>query len=163
MKKDKIDRDFDDVIGNPYHKHQLTKAEHDQIRKYREDLYHKRSKEDKIDDILTGFRFALRDYAENDNPEEIVQLGDFLYKLLDQIKVRKGAFAEYIEISPRNINKYFNGERKFTIEHLLKLEKLFNVHAETLLEIQVKNELMQMKKSHKGEYDKYKLEDLLPA
>lgn len=95
--------------------------------------------------------------------KKIIELGDFLYELLGQIKVRKGAFAEYIEISPRNINKYFNGERKFTMEHLLKLEKLFNVPAETLLEIQVKNELIQIKQSHKGAYDKYKLEDLLTA
>lgn len=163
MKKDKVDREFDELIGDPNYRHHLTKAEHDQIRKYREDLYNKRSKEDKIKDILLGFRFSLIDYIENDNPEEIIQLGDFLYKLLDQIKVRKGAFAEYIEISPRNINKYFNGERKFTVEHLLKLEKLFNVHAETLLEIQVKNELLQVKQSQKGAYDKYKLEDLLTA
>ncbi|MGV3610330.1 MAG: helix-turn-helix transcriptional regulator [Fluviicola sp.] len=163
MKKDKVNREFDELIGDPNYKHKLTREEHDQVHAYREKLYNERSREDKIDDILTGFRFSLRDYAENGNHTEIIQLGEFLYKLLDQIKVRKGAFAEYIEISPRNINKYFNGERKFTIEHLLKLEKLFNVHAETLLEIQTKNELIQVKQSHKGEYDKYKLEDLLTA
>lgn len=163
MKKNKVDMEFDDIIGNPNYEHQLTKAEHDQVREYRERLYAKRSQEDKIKDILLGFRFSLEDYAETENPEKIIELGDFLYELLDRIKVRKGAFAEYIEISPRNINKYFNGERKFTIEHLLKLEKLFNVHAKTLLEIQLKNELIQIKQSHKGEYDKYKLEDLLPA
>ncbi|WP_300660682.1 helix-turn-helix transcriptional regulator [Fluviicola sp.] len=165
MKKNrnKIDIEFDDIIGNPDYEHKLTEAEQDQVREYRENLYNKRSKEDKIKDILLGFRFSLIDYIENENPKEIIQLGQFLYELLDQIKVRKGAFAEYIEISPRNINKYFNGERKFAIEHLLKLEKLFNVHAETLLEIQLKNELIQMKKAHKGEYDNYKLEDLLSA
>lgn len=163
MKKDKVDMEFDDIIGDPNYKHQLTKEEQNQFRQYRQSLYDKRSKEDKIDDILTGFRFSLEDYAETENPKKIIELGDFLYELLDRLKVRKGAFAEYIEISPRNINKYFNGERKFTMEHLLKLEKLFNVHAETLLEIQVKNELIQMKQAHKGEYDKYKLEDLLTA
>ncbi|MNK05388.1 helix-turn-helix protein [compost metagenome] len=163
MKKDKVDMEFDDTIGNPNYEHQLTKAEHDQVREYRENLYNKRSREDKIKDILLGFRFSLEDYAETDNPDKIIELGYFFYALLDQIKIKKGAFAEYIGISSQNINKYFNGDRKFAIEHLLKLEKLFDVHAETLLEIQLKNELIQMKRSHKGEYDKYKLEDLLPA
>lgn len=163
MKKNKIDKEFDELIGNPNYEYKLTKEEHDQVREYRENLYNKRSREDKIKDVLLGFRFSLEDYAETENPKKIIELGDFLYELLGQIKVRKGAFAEYIEISPRNINKYFNGERKFTMEHLLKLEKLFNVHAETLLEIQVKNELIQIKQSHKGAYDKYKLEDLLTA
>lgn len=163
MKKDKIDIEFDELIGDPNDKHQLTKKEHDEIRAYRLRLYNERSQEDKIKDILLGFRFSLFHYLETENPKEIIQLGEFLYKLLDQIKVRKGAFAEYIGISSQNINKYFNGDRKFAIEHLLKLEKLFDVPAETLLEIQLKNELIQMKQSHKGEYDNYKLEDLLTA
>lgn len=163
MKKNKVDIEFDDIIGSPDHKVELTVAERDLLREYRANLYNKRSREDKIDDILTGFRFSLRNYAETENPEKIIQLGEFLYELLNEIKIKKGAFAEYIDISPQNINKYFNGDRKFAIEHLLKFEKLFDVHAEILLEIQLKNELIQIKQSHKGEYDKYKLEDLLTA
>jgi plasmid maintenance system antidote protein VapI len=160
MKKNKIDIEFDELIGAQVPK-ELTKKEHDEIREYRLKLYNERSHEDKIKDILLGFRFSLRNYVETENPKKIIQLGEFLYALLNQIKIKKGVFAEYIEISPQNINKYFNGERKFAIEHLLKLEKLFDVQAEILLEIQSRNELLQMKQSHKGEYEKYKLEDLL--
>ncbi|MNU52197.1 helix-turn-helix protein [compost metagenome] len=160
MKKDKIDIEFDDVIGAQTPK-ELSKKEHDQIREHRLKLYNERSREDQIKDILLGFRFSLMNYVEKENPENIIHLGDFLDALLSQIKIKKGLFAEYIDISPRNINKYFNGERKFSIEHALKLEKLFDVHAEILLEIQLKNELIQTKRSHKGEYDKYNLNDLI--
>ncbi|GAA0873919.1 hypothetical protein GCM10009118_21970 [Wandonia haliotis] len=159
MKKDKK-IEFDDVIGGNISK-ELTKKEHDSIREYRRRLYEKRSSEEKINDILTGFRFSLKNYADNENPEDIILLGQFLNSLLKQIKIKKGAFAEYIDISPRNINKYFNGERKFSIEHALMLEKLFKINAEILLEVQLKNELIEAKRSHRGEYDKFNLSDLL--
>ena len=152
--------DFDDVIG-VNSSNELTKKEHDSIREYRRQLYEKRSAEDKINDILTGFRFSLKNYVDNENPENVILLGQFLNSLLKQIKIKKGAFAAYIDISPRNINKYFNGERKFSIEHALMLEKLFKINAEILLEVQLKNELLEAKRSHRGEYDKFNLSDLL--
>ena len=84
------------------------KKDHDSIRAHRRQLYEKRSSEEKINDILTGFRFSLKNYADNKNPEDVILLGQFLNLLLKQINIKKGAFAEYIDISPRNINKYFN-------------------------------------------------------
>lgn len=159
MKKDKK-MDFDDVIGGNI-TNELTKKEHDSIREHRRRLYENRSSEEKINDILTGFRFSLKNYADNENPEDIILLGQFLNILLKQIKIKKGVFAEYIDISPRNINKYFNGERKFSIEHALILEKIFKINAEILLEIQLKNELIDAKRSHRGEFDKFNLSDLL--
>ncbi len=160
MKIDRKKMEFDDVIGLNKEV-RLTKDEHDQVREYRRKLYEGRSNEEKVNDVLAGFRFSLRNYAENDNPEDIVLLGQFLNKLLKSINIKKGLFAEYIDISPRNINKYFNGERKFSIDHALKLEKLFDVHAEILLEIQLKNDLIQTKRLHEGQYDKFNLNDLL--
>jgi plasmid maintenance system antidote protein VapI len=159
MKKDKK-IEFDDVIGGNTGK-DLTKKEHDAFRDYGRQLNDRRSAEEKIDDILTGFRFSLKNYAENENPEDVILLGQFLNLLLKQIKIKKGAFAEYIAISPRNINKYFNGERKFSIEHALILEKLFKINAETLLEVQLKNELIEAKRTHPRHFDKFNLSDLL--
>jgi plasmid maintenance system antidote protein VapI len=160
MKIVKKNRNFDDVIG--LNKEMLlTKNEHDQVREYRRKLYEERSNEDKISDILTGFRFSLKNYVENMNPDDIILLGHFLNKLLNKTNIKKGVFAEYIDISPRNINKYFNGDRKFSIDHALKLEKLFDVRAEVFLEIQLKNELIEAKRSHEGEYDRFNLNDLI--
>lgn len=160
MKIDRKNREFDDVIG--LNKEMLlTKDEHIQVREYRRKLYEDRSNEDKINDILTGFRFSLKNYAENEDPDDVILLGHFLNKLLKKLNIKKGVFAEYIDISPRNINKYFNGDRKFSIDNALKLEKLFDVHAEIFLEIQIKNELIQTKRSKEGAYDKFNLKDLL--
>ena len=161
MKKGKGNTAFDEVIGLKTPR-ELTKKEHDEIRKNRRELYTKRSSEAKVDDILTGFRFKLKKYAQTKTPKDVILLGQFLNTILKEINIKKGTFAKYIDISPRNINKYFNGERKFNIEHALKLEKLFDIHAETLLEIQLKNELLKAKISLKGNYDNYKLQDLLP-
>lgn len=156
----KVKNEIDDVIGDNYQR-ELTKKEHDLVRENRRVLYEARSKQDKINDILTGFRFSLKNYVEKEDLKEIILLGDFLNLLLQQINVKKGVFAEFIEISPRNINKYFNGERKFSIEHALKLEKLFNINAEVILEVQLKNELIEMKRTVKAEFDNYNLSDLL--
>ena len=161
MKKGKTDPEFDEVIGGVTPS-DISKKEHDALRAYRLKLYEERSSADKIDDILTGFKFRLDNYVANENPKDIIHLGQFLNTLLDQINIKKVRFAEYIEISGRNIHKYFNGERKFNIDHALKLEKLFHVNAETLLEIQLKNELLEAKFLSKGNYDKYTLKDLLP-
>ena len=49
---------------------ELTRKEHDSIREYRRQLYENRSSEEKINDILTGFRFSLKNYADKENPEE---------------------------------------------------------------------------------------------
>ena len=160
MRKKSTDLGLDDVIGLKKQK-ELTKKEHDLIKEHRRKLFDSRSEEDKINDVLTGFRFSLKNYAEKENPEEIIMLGDFLNKLLKEINIKKGVFAEYINISPRNINKYFNGERKFSIEHALKLEKLFDIQAKILLEIQLKNELIATKRSHKDKFDNYNLNDLI--
>jgi len=162
MKNNKNKIDFDEIIGTQAAK-ELTKKEHFAIIEYRRKVYEQRSSNDKIDDMLTGFRFTLRNYAENEAPKNIILLGQFLDSILKKINIKKGMFATYINISPRNINKYFNGERKFNIDHALKLEKMFNIQAETLLEIQLKNDLYIAKSIHKGEYDNYKLNDLLPS
>ena len=160
MKIDRKNREFDDVIG--LNKEMLlTKDEHIQVREYRRKLYEDRSNEEKTNDILIGFRFSLKNFAENEGPDDVILLGHFLNQMLKKLNIKKGVFAEYIYISLRNINKYFNCERKFRIDHALKLEKLFDVHAEIFLEIQIKNELIQTKRSKEGAYDKFNLKDLL--
>ncbi|WP_339870394.1 helix-turn-helix domain-containing protein [uncultured Algoriphagus sp.] len=151
---------FDEVIGND-EELKFTKNDHESIRDYRRKLYENRSDKDKVRDILTGFRFSLVNYVDTNNPDQVKSLGLFITDLLEELNIKKGVFAEYIYISPRNINKYFKGERKFSIDHALMLEKLFNVQAETLLEIQLKNELIETKRSHEGEYDKINLNDLI--
>ncbi|GAA0892866.1 hypothetical protein GCM10009122_25450 [Fulvivirga kasyanovii] len=160
MKKDKINNEFDEIIGGQESR-ELTKNEHDKIREHRRKLYEERSSDDKVNDILTGFRFKLRNYADDKGSGNVVLLGEFIDAILSQMEIKKKHFAEYIDISPRNINKYFSGERKFNIDHALKLESMFGISAKILLEVQLKNDLLKAKASNKDEYNKYQLKDLL--
>jgi len=154
--------EFDEEIGSQ-DKISLTKDDQELIKIHRKRILQDRSEEDRINDILMGFRFSLMNYLGTQDSTEIKLLGEFLKKVLDQLNVKKGDFAEYIDISPKNISKYFSGERKFTIDHALKFEQLFRIPAEIFLEVQVKNELTEAKRSSRKTYEKYDLNDLLPA
>jgi plasmid maintenance system antidote protein VapI len=160
MNDEKKNMEFDEVIGSQ-DETILSKQDVELIRTHRKKILEDRTEKDQIDDVLTGLRFSLKRYLDTPDSDEIVRLGDFLVNLLAQLNIKKGVFAEYIDISPRNINKYFSGERKFTIDHALKFEQLFQVPAEIFLEVQVKNELIEAKRSSRKTYEKYDLNDLL--
>ena len=92
MKKGKTNPEFDEVIVGVAPS-DISKKEHDAVRAYRLKLYEERSSADKIDDILTGFKFRLDNYVANENPKDIIHLGQFLNTLLDQINIKKVRFA----------------------------------------------------------------------
>jgi len=152
--------EFDELLGSQ-EEINLSKEDIEIIRTHRKKAFENRSEKDRVNDILLGFRFSLMSYLGNQEISEIKLLGAFLKDVLDELKVKKGSFAEYIGLSAKNINKYFNGERKFTIDHALKFEQLFQIPAEIFLEVQVKNELMEAKQSSRKTYEKYDLNDLL--
>jgi plasmid maintenance system antidote protein VapI len=160
MKNDK--HNIDDIIGSEKAK-ELTKKEHDKVRAYRKALYAKRKQEDKIDDLLVSFRFKLRNYVAQEEPEEIVLFGTYLDNLLLEMNIKKVDFAKYIAINPRNINKYLNGERKFNTEHALKLEQLFKISAKTILEVQLMNEVLVAKQRKNNNFNNLNLNDLLAS
>lgn len=160
MNAENKNMELDEVIGSQ-DEVILSEKDAELIRTYRRKLLEDRTEQDRINDVLTGLRFSLMKYLDTPDADKIVRLGDFLTDLLAQLNIKKGAFAEYIAISPRNINKYFSGERKFTIDHALKFEQLFQVPAEIFLEVQVKNELIEAKRSSRKTYEKYDLNDLL--
>ena len=160
MKKE--ENNFDDIIGGDKSR-ALTKKEHDKVRAHRKALYARRKQKDKIDDMFEGFRFALRNYAAQQEPEEVILFGTYLDNLLSELKIKKGDFANYIAINPRNINKYLKGERKFNIEHALKLEQLFNISAKTILEVQLSNEVLEAKQRKNNDLKNLNLNDLLAS
>ncbi len=160
MKKEK--NNFDDIIGSDKSR-AITKKEHDKVRAHRKALYAKRKQKDKIDDMLEGFRFALRNYAAQEEPEEVILFGTYLDNLLSEMNIKKVDFANYIAINPGNINKYMNGERKFNIEHALKLEQLFKIDAKTILEVQLRNEVVEAKQRKNNDFNNLNLNDLLAS
>jgi plasmid maintenance system antidote protein VapI len=160
MNTRKENMEFDELIGSQ-EEVKLSNPDIELIRSHRKKVLGDRTEKDRINDILTALRFSLMRYLNSQDSDKIVMLGDYLVDLLNQLNIKRGVFAEYIEISPRNINKYFSGERKFTIDHALKLEQIFQIPAEIFLEVQVKNELIEAKRLSRKTYEKYDLNDLL--
>jgi plasmid maintenance system antidote protein VapI len=151
---------FDDAIGSAKSP-ELSKKQHDAIRAARKSLYDNKPMHDKIDNLLDGFRFSVQRNAADDETEESKNFGYYLSDLLTQMNIKRSTFANYIHISPRNINKYLNGERKFNIEHALMLEKIFKINAKTVLALQWNNEIAKAKKNRS--LDDLSLNDLLDA
>lgn len=151
---------YDDLIGSMKSR-EITKKQHDNIRAARKAAFEKRLDKDKIEDILVGFRFSIRRQAINELHEENETFGRYISELLEQMHIKRSAFANYISISPRNINKYLNGERKFNIEQALMLEKIFKVSAKTILQAQLNIEIANARKKTKA--DDLNLNDLLNA
>jgi addiction module HigA family antidote len=151
---------YDDLIGSMKSR-EITKKQHDNIRAARKAAFEKRLDKDKIEDILVGFRFSIRRQAINELHEENETFGRYISELLEQMNIKRSAFANYISISPRNINKYLNGERKFNIEQALMLEKIFKVSAKTILQAQLNIEIANARKKTKA--DDLNLNDLLNA
>jgi len=151
---------YDDLIGSMKSR-EITKKQHDNIRAARKAAFEKRLDKDKIEDILVGFRFSIRRQAINELHEENETFGRYISELLEQMHIKRSTFANYISISPRNINKYLNGERKFNIEQALMLEKIFKVSAKTILQAQLNIEIANARKKTKA--DDLNLNDLLNA
>lgn len=156
MKNEELN--FDDILGNEKTK-EFTKSQHDQIRAQRKANFEQRAKDKFKNDALEGFRFSIRRRAEDDNVDDPVSFGFYLDQLLHELNIKRSVFASYIEISPRNINKYLSGERKFNIQHALMLEKIFNINAKNILQMQLKNEIFYAKK--KSNLHNLNLNDLL--
>ncbi len=151
---------FDDAIGSDINP-ELSKKQHDAIRAARKAAYENKPNHDKIEDLLDGFRFSLKRNASDLQTTEGKNFGQYLNDLLREMNIKRSTFANYIQISPRNINKYLNGERKFNIEQALMLEKIFKISAKTVLALQWNIEIAKAKK--KGSLDGLSLNDLLDA
>ena len=151
---------FDDAIGSDKNP-ELSKKQHDTIRAARKAAYENRPNHDKIEDLLDGFRFSLKRNASDLQTTEGKNFGQYLNDLLREMNIKRSTFANYIQISPRNINKYLSGERKFNIEQALMLEKIFKISAKTVLTLQWNIEIAKAKK--KGNLDGLSLNDLLEA
>jgi len=116
---------------------------------------------DRIRYNLISLRFQMENYVSNDEPAEIVEVGDFLKRHLKAIKVKNKEFATYIDLEESNLSSIIRGRRKINIDLAFKLGQVFKLDPNLWLLIQSKNELLAIDKKIKLEYQKYKLDDLL--
>lgn len=110
---------------------------------------------------LLSVRFQMETYLERENPEKIIQVGEFLEEYLEVLKIKKRVFAEYIDYKESNLSAIFKGRRKINIDLAIKFGEIFRLDPSVWLHIQSKNELLEISDRDKKKYEKYRLEDLL--
>ncbi|KAA3628744.1 MAG: addiction module antidote protein, HigA family [Bacteroidetes bacterium] len=117
--------------------------------------------EDFVVNQLLSLRFQMETYIAKEHPGELIQAGEFLEGFVKALKIRKKDFAEYIGYKESNLSAILKGRRKINSDLALKFGEIFSVNPEVWLNIQNKNELLEMIDKDKEKYERYKLEDLL--
>lgn len=110
---------------------------------------------------LLSLRFQMETYLEKEHPERLIQVGVFLEKFVEALKIKKKILAEYIDYKESNLSAIFKGRRKINTDLAIKLGEIFRVDPAIWLHIQSKNELLEIIDRDRKKYEKYKLEDLL--
>jgi len=123
----------------------------------------KQSPERKIKNELLSIRFKIEDYIENDNSDQPKMIQDFVKMYLKSLRITQRRLAELFEMESGNLHKYLVGERKLNSSLVLKLSSFTHTSPEIWLQLQVKNELIEInrERANSKEYRKYDYENLL--
>ncbi|MEA5461185.1 hypothetical protein VB796_19130 [Arcicella sp. LKC2W] len=124
----------------------------------------KQSKERKLTNQLLSIQYKIEDYIRNDNEnEEILKVLDFVKMYLKTLDITQKKLADLFEMKDSNLHKYLVGERKLNPKLVLKLSHFSHTKPEYWIGIQVKNELIELKKENKntGYYEKYDYRNLI--
>ena len=108
---------------------------------------------------------CLEEYVQNDNQDfrKIKTIEFFVKDFCNVLGITKTQFAAYLEIDISNLNKYLKGQRGLNMELAMKLSCFFNIPADVLLKLQLKNDLISLRRKEKfsGKYDKYDYRKIL--
>jgi antitoxin HigA-1 len=105
--------------------------------------------------------YQMEDYVENGREER--SLDDFVKAFLRVLGINFKAFAETIGMTDGNLKKYLTGERKFNADLALRFSKFFNTSPDIWLKVDLKIELLELKKqkSKAREYEKFDYKKLV--
>lgn len=124
----------------------------------------KQSKERMLTNRLLSIQYKLEDYIQNDSDdEEMLKILDFVKMYLKALNLTKKKLATYFEMRDSNLQKYLSGERKLNAEVVLKLSAFSHTKPEQWYRVQVKNELIELKKEKQNtaNYQKYDYRNLV--
>lgn len=124
--------------------------------------YQKESSErEKLEQKMFAIQVRMESYLEKDEAITVIPLAFFIKNYLDVFQLSQAKMAKFLEIPASNFSKYLRGESKFNIVLAIKLAKAFNLPVKLLLQIQLKNELAQITKNSKENFDNYSFNELL--
>ena len=121
------------------------------------------SKERKIKNKLLSIQYKLEDYIEKDDikENEVLDILDFVKMYLKALDITKLELANYFGMRDSNLHKYLTGQRKLNPEIVLKISSFSHTKPEYWYRVQVKNELVKLKKERLNDYDKYDYKNLI--
>jgi plasmid maintenance system antidote protein VapI len=121
------------------------------------------SKERILTTKLLSIQYKLEDYIQEENEGEILKILDFVKMYLKALNLTKKKLAAYFEMKDSNLQKYLSGERKLNAELVLKLSAFSNTKPEHWYRVQLKNELIVLKKEKEKivNYQKYDYRNLV--
>ena len=106
----------------------------------------------------------MEDYIRNENEsEEVLKVIDFVKMYLKTLDITQKKLANLFEMKDSNLHKYLVGERKLNSNLVLKLSHFSHTKPEYWIRIQVKNELMELRREKKNSdyYSKYDYKNLI--
>ena len=74
---------------------------------------------------------------------------------LKVLNITKKDLAKYFEMEDSNLHKYLTGQRKLNPQIVLKISSFSHTKPESWFRVQVKNELVKVKKEKLKDYEKY--------
>lgn len=125
----------------------------------------KQSEQRVLKNKLLAIQYRLEDYIEKDTKGKKLLAIDFVKMYLDTLNITQRKLAELFEMKDSNLHKYLVGERKLNTDLVLKLSSFSHTDPEYWLRLEVKNELMEIKKEKKSSnrYKRYDYKNLLKA
>lgn len=110
---------------------------------------------------LLAIQYKLEDYIQNENDDlAVLKILDFVKLYLKALNLTKKELANYFEMKDSNLHKYLSGERKLNAKLVLKLSTFSHTKPEYWYRVEVKNELIELKKE-KQNVDFYKKYDYI--
>lgn len=117
-----------------------------------------RTPEQHLKNSMLAIRFQMEEYIAATLPVSQVQTVDsFLKCYLRELRLPFNRFARVIGTTDSNLKKYTLGKRKLNSDLAMKLGSFFHTRPELWLNVQIKNELLelQQEKKHLARYKKY--------
>lgn len=121
------------------------------------------SEERKIKNALLSIQFKLEDYINKDDikEDEVLNVLDFVKMFLGILGMTKKDLAKYFGMKDSNLHKYLTGQRKLNPDIVLKISAFTQTNPEYWYRVQVKNELIGLKKEGTKAYEKYDYKNLI--
>lgn len=123
----------------------------------------KQSNESRVKYKLLSIQYKLEDYIEKEDikESEMLDILDFVKMYLQVLNITKKDLARYFGMNDSNLHKYLTGQRKLNPKVVLKISAFSHTKPEYWYRVQVKNELLKLKKEKAKDYERYDYRKLL--